>query len=103
MQAEILAPAPPRRPKEGTTLAPRKTHRLNLNTNRNPKGPLAHLLGLSGEDEDVRKVTALGERAAREGWTLLRILEEAQALEITDDLWANFLFTLGYRDGRQTF
>lgn len=74
-----------------------KKHPLNWKQDR---GKLADALGLNVEE--CRKIEQIVEQHIRDNKTLKQLLETVGEMEISDALWANFLYTYGYFDGRRS-
>lgn len=63
------------------------------------RGLLAEALGLS--QTDAKAIESIVEKALRERWNLRKLLETVGELDISDELWANFLYTYGWWDGKR--
>lgn len=74
-----------------------KKHPLNWKQDR---GKLADALGLNVEE--CRKIEQIVEQHIRDNKTLKQLLETVGEMEISDALWANFLYTYGYFDGQRS-
>lgn len=74
-----------------------KKHPLHWKQN---SGKLADALGLNVED--CRKIEDVVEQHIRDKKNLKQLIEFVGAMEISDALWANFLYTYGYFDGQRS-
>ncbi len=63
-------------------------------------GKLAEALGLNAEE--CRKIELVVEQCMSEGKNLRQLIERVSEMEISDALWANFLYTYGYFDGQRS-
>ena len=66
------------------------------------KGLLADAFAIDRSDPVVREVEAAVQQALREGWNMRRLFEFVGEMDLTDEMWANFLYTYGWWDGRRT-
>lgn len=64
-------------------------------------GLLATALGIVRDDPQSAEIEALVEKALSNGWTMRQLFERVGELDISDELWANFLYTYGWWDGRR--
>lgn len=55
-------------------------------------------LGISEADAEL--IEAVVNKAADEKWNLIRLLQTVGEMDLSDEIWANFLYTYGYWDGR---
>ena len=62
------------------------------------RGKLADALGLTFED---RTIELLVQNFAEQKKSLRQLLEAVSELDISDEQWANFLYTFGYWQGGQ--
>lgn len=62
-------------------------------------GMLAEGLGLS--KEDCAKIEALVEQSISQRKNMRELFEAVGDLDISDELWANFLYTFGWWDATQ--
>ena len=65
------------------------------------KGVLAQALGISPNDLVMKKIEATVDRAFAENWNLRQLLTGVGEMDITDEMWAVFLYTYGWFDGRR--
>lgn len=63
------------------------------------RGLLAEALGI--QDEATKTIEALVEHALAEGHSMRQLFEAVGDLDISDEAWANFLYTYGWWDGRR--
>jgi hypothetical protein len=63
------------------------------------KGRLGEALGIP--PADARQIEALVEHALKENHNLRQLIEAVGDLDISDELWANFLYTYGWWDGQR--
>ena len=63
------------------------------------KGLLAEALAL--DPEESRRIEEKIEAAIAYKKSLRQIFEEVGEMDISDELWANFLYTFGWWDGRR--
>jgi hypothetical protein len=63
------------------------------------KGLLAEVLGIP--DADARRIEALVEHAIKENHNMRQLFEAVGDLDISDELWANFLYTFGWWDAQR--
>jgi hypothetical protein len=63
------------------------------------KGLLAEDLGLT--QEECKPIERVVEIALEEKWNFRRLLTTVGDMEISDEVWANFLYTYGWWDGRR--
>lgn len=61
-------------------------------------GNLMDALGISEADAEL--IEAVVNKAADEKWNLIRLLQTVGEMDLSDEIWANFLYTYGYWDGR---
>lgn len=66
-----------------------------------PNGLLAEALGIDRDDAFVQLIESRVDQAVREGWNMRQLFEFVGDLDISDELWANFLYTYGWWDGRR--
>lgn len=78
------------------TVTVRRKHPLTF-VSKN--GLLAEALGLPWEE--CRQIEETVAKCVAEGKSLFELLKIVGELEITDELWANFLYTFGWWDGRR--
>jgi hypothetical protein len=64
-----------------------------------PKGKLADALGLTAGE--CRPIELIVERCIAENKNFQELLAIVGDLDISDELWANFLYTYGWWDGRR--
>lgn len=62
-------------------------------------GKLVEALGLS--ESEITMVTDLVNQAVDEDWNMKRLFGAVGELEISDEAWANFLYTYGWWDAER--
>jgi hypothetical protein len=65
------------------------------------KGLLAEALGIAREDPAALEIERMVERGLTEKWNLRQLIQAVSELDISDELWANFLYTYGFWDGQR--
>jgi hypothetical protein len=63
------------------------------------KGLLADALGIDRNDPDLKRIERTVESAIAAKQNLRGLFEAVGELDISDELWANFLYTFGYWQG----
>ena len=64
-------------------------------------GLLAEALGLRRDDPILVEIEATVARALKEDWNMVRLFQYVGRMDISDELWANFLYTFGYWQGQR--
>jgi hypothetical protein len=64
-------------------------------------GLLAEALGVRRDDPALVEIEATVERALKEKWNMIRLFQHIGRMDISDELWANFLYTFGYWQGQR--
>lgn len=77
---------------------PKRIHPLAFVTK---KGLLTEALGISRDDPDSLAIEDTVERALNENWNMRNLFQTVGAMHITDEMWANFLYTYGFWDGQR--
>lgn len=65
------------------------------------KGLLAEALGIAKDDPNLKKIELMVEAALARGDNMRQLFSAVGELDITDEMWANFLYTYGWWDGRR--
>lgn len=73
-------------------------HRLHWTHN---KGKLMDALGIDRADPQSLEIEAIVEKALANGWSMRQLFERVGDMDISDEMWANFLYTYGWWDGRR--
>jgi hypothetical protein len=68
----------------------------------NERGKLADALGISHAEAEASGIELLVEKALARHWSMQELFEAVGDLDISDELWANFLYTYGWWDGRRS-
>jgi len=64
------------------------------------EGLLAEALGISLDE--MQQIERLVEHSIAENHSMRQLFEAVGDLDISDELWATFLYTYGWRDGRRS-
>jgi hypothetical protein len=64
------------------------------------RGKLAEALGIPRSE--ARPIELMVEKALVSGWSMFQLFDAVGNLDISDELWANFLYTYGWWDGRRS-
>ena len=65
------------------------------------KGLLADALGIDRDDPQSIEIEGIVEYAINNNRNTRQLFERIGELDISDELWANFLYTYGWWDGRR--
>jgi hypothetical protein len=89
---EKATPTPP---------SPNKSKRKHPLNFVQTKGLLAEALGISDDDSTLKTIEMMVEAAVSRGDNTRTLFNAVGELEISDEMWANFLYTFGWWDGRR--
>jgi hypothetical protein len=64
------------------------------------RGKLAEALGIPRSE--ASPIELMVEQAMMRGWSMKQLFEAVGDLDISDELWANFLYTYGWWDGQRS-
>ena len=60
---------------------------------------LAEAMGIT--EQEGRVIEEVVEQGIRERWNMIQLFTTVGEMDISDELWANFLYTYGWWDGRR--
>jgi hypothetical protein len=65
------------------------------------RGLLAEALGITRDDPMAALIEAIVQSHIASGKNMRQLFERVGQLDISEELWANFLYTYGYWDGQR--